>query len=120
LSAKALTARAKYRAPLEATNGLPRAPECEIRASENLASTPTAGFLSLEQAAAYLGVSPHTVRAWRKQGIFPSAMKFGRLPRWSVGDLNTWAESRREIPGGATIALGKDAPCLAGRRRAFE
>jgi len=38
-------------------------------------------WLGIDGAARHLGVSIHTVKAWRKRGKFPPAARAGRLPR---------------------------------------
>ena len=57
-------------------------------------STTTAQWLSVDEAAAHLGVSVHTVRRRIADGTFP-ANRIGRLIRISVDALDN---PGREIP----------------------
>ena len=65
------------------------------------------GYLSPGEVAAYLNVSLHAVRAWRKRGRFPAAYRFGKLLRWRRVDIEAWATTRRERGGGAGPNLVK-------------
>jgi len=67
-------------------------------------------WLNVSQAARYLGVSTHGIRAWRRRGTFPPACRLGRLPRWKAADLDRWLESRRERVRPATIAPSERIP----------
>lgn len=42
------------------------------------------------QVGAQLGVSPHTLRAWRRQGRGPAYMKLGRAVRYRVQDVEAF------------------------------
>jgi excisionase family DNA binding protein len=59
-------------------------------------SAPTRRYLSIVEAADYLGVSVKTLRHWRFVGSGPVARKFGRNLRYHVRDLDAWADSRRD------------------------
>lgn len=52
-------------------------------------------LLTIEQVAAYLNVSPHTVRRFAAQGSLPS-VRFGRLVRFQERDVLRWVEARKE------------------------
>lgn len=61
------------------------------------------GLLSITDVAAYLGVRPPSVRAWRRRGEFCPAVMLGRLPRWRRDDLDRWIASRVERRSGGGI-----------------
>ena len=53
---------------------------------------PTASpFLTEEQAAARLGLSPRTLRNWRCSGYGPKALKLGGAVRYHADALDGWA-----------------------------
>lgn len=55
--------------------------------------------LTEEQLAPLLGVSRHTLRAWRRQGRGPAYARYGRAVRYQRGDVATWAQAMRvEMP----------------------
>ena len=51
-------------------------------------------FLSNEQAAVFLNISPRTLEWYRLVGGGPQYRKFGRLIRYAIDDLQTWASMR--------------------------
>jgi excisionase family DNA binding protein len=51
-------------------------------------------LLTLQQVAAYLSVSPRTVRRLLLRGL-PS-VRFGRLVRFREQDVARWVEARKE------------------------
>lgn len=53
-------------------------------------------FFTVKDVAAWLGVNKMTVYRWRREGMFPDPMKFGRSLRWSYDDLKEWFKSMRE------------------------
>lgn len=48
------------------------------------------------QVAAYLGVAPETVRAWRAAGEGPPPTRVGRQWRYELPALKAWLESGRQ------------------------
>lgn len=62
------------------------------------APTPTP-LLTTEQAAAWLGVQPYTLRRWRSDGRGPRWVRVGRLSRYRLDDLAAWAEAQAVTPG---------------------
>jgi excisionase family DNA binding protein len=54
------------------------------------------GFLTLDQAAAFLNLPSKTLRDWRLKRQGPPAHKFGRALRYNLADLESWAEAQRE------------------------
>ena len=50
------------------------------------------GLIDADGAAAYLHVSPRTVRKWAQVGKLPS-VKLGRSLRFSPAALRTWVDS---------------------------
>ena len=58
-------------------------------------TTGGSGFLTKEEAAAILAVSPRTVDRWRAKTMGPAYYRFGRpTVRYSVDDLRKWAERK--------------------------
>lgn len=60
-------------------------------------TTPTlkAAYVDTDSAALYLSVAPKTLRNWVSAGVGPSCHRFGRAVRYSVADLDNWAEGQR-------------------------
>ena len=54
---------------------------------------PEAGTLGNDQAAAYLGCTPGTLRVWVSQRRVPY-LKVGRLVRFRESDLARWLDER--------------------------
>ena len=55
--------------------------------------TPQHRFLTPDEAAAYLRLSPRTLEKHRSVGGGPRFRKFGRMIRYTISDLDVWAES---------------------------
>jgi excisionase family DNA binding protein len=53
------------------------------------------GYLTVKEASQFLGIKPSTLYVWAERGEIPS-YKFGRLRRFKMSHLETWAESRSE------------------------
>lgn len=51
-------------------------------------------YLTNDEAAAYLRLSPRTLEKQRVIGGGPRFRKFGRRVMYAVADLDTWADSR--------------------------
>jgi len=49
-------------------------------------------YLSTREAAAHLNLSPRTLEKLRITGSGPAYRKFGRLVRYTEGDLHEWAD----------------------------
>jgi predicted DNA-binding transcriptional regulator AlpA len=54
-------------------------------------------FLTEQQVAAQLGMSIKTLQRWRLLGQGPRFRKFGGAVRYSVADIEAWAEA---VPSG--------------------
>ena len=50
-------------------------------------------FLTVKEAAEHVGLSVHTLNAYRIAGNGPSYFKLGRLVRYDRNQLETWARS---------------------------
>ena len=57
---------------------------------------PPREFLSVEQAATYVGLSKVSLDEWRCKGGGPAYHKVGRRVLYSVGDLRTFMASLRK------------------------
>ena len=53
-------------------------------------------LLNVNEVAAFLRVSPETVKYLRSQGRFAPAIKIGRRVMWLHSDLVTWRNRQRE------------------------
>ncbi len=51
-------------------------------------------FLTTLEAAAYLSISARTLEKCRSIGGGPRFRKFGRVVRYTTGDLDEWAKAR--------------------------
>jgi excisionase family DNA binding protein len=58
-------------------------------------------LMSVGDAAAYLGVSPASLRKWSNSGLVPTYRTPGGQRRYSVEDLDEFIRSMREPRGGA-------------------
>lgn len=56
----------------------------------------TGRLLSLREAAVYLDVAEATLRDWRVDRKGPPAVKYGRLVKYRVADLDQWISDRVE------------------------
>lgn len=57
-------------------------------------SKPSARYLTNDEAAEFLRLSPRTLEKQRVIGGGPRFRKFGRRVMYAVSDLETWADSR--------------------------
>lgn len=66
--------------------------------AQQLAATPSSAsnpeFLTNDEAAAFLRLSPRTLEKQRVLGGGPRFRKFGARVLYAVGDLRSWADSR--------------------------
>lgn len=59
--------------------------------------------LDQQAAAHYLGVSPNTVKAWRRRGVGPAYFKVGgRRVVYDQGDLDAFLQKDRVVPSAET------------------
>jgi excisionase family DNA binding protein len=70
---------------MEHLNGITSAPQAPI--------TPL--VMNDVQAAAYLGISPHTLRKMRTTGRGPSYRKIGKNVRYMMEDLTAYIEKQK-------------------------
>lgn len=52
-------------------------------------------FVTTEEAARYLALSPHSLECYRAKGTGPAFYKFGKAVRYAVTDLNAWIAACR-------------------------
>lgn len=52
-------------------------------------------YLTTNEAAAYLRLSPVTLAQWRSRDRGPAFLKLGAAVRYRRADLDTWAERQR-------------------------
>ena len=82
---------------------------------ERRASTTEPDWLTLGQAAKYLGVAQSTIRKWSDQGRVPAFYTPGGHRRYRRGDLDKFLESSgpgARDRGGPTVLLVDDDPRL--------
>ena len=72
--------------------------------------TEETNYLNTDQAAAWLGLSPKTLKRYRVSGSGPVFHLFGRCVRYLRADLDVWAAGRRRA---STV---DDGSVLAGER----
>jgi len=51
-----------------------------------------------EEAAAFLGLKPSTLAAWRHQGRGPRYLKIGRSCFYLESDIEAWLDAQAVIP----------------------
>ena len=47
-------------------------------------------FVTTEEAARFLALSPHSLECYRAKGTGPAFYKFGKAVRYAVTDLDAW------------------------------
>jgi excisionase family DNA binding protein len=62
------------------------------------AGMPRKRFLSIKEAAAYLGLSPNTIYSWKSQGIHIPTINFGRRVFVDAADLEQFIASCKREP----------------------
>ena len=72
--------------------------------------------LTIVEAAAYIGCSPASLRAWKAQSRGPRYFRAGRLVRYRREDLDEWIVGRLSTPPADEPApretpSREDAPC---------
>ena len=56
-------------------------------------------FLSTEQAAFYLGLSPRKLQSMRGEGTGPQFRRHARYVRYHIADLDSWSKTSAERDG---------------------
>ena len=57
-----------------------------------------ADLLTVRDIAQLLGVSPGTIRRWRREGKLPPAVEIGGVVRWRADAIGAWIADREERP----------------------
>ena len=47
-------------------------------------------WLTTEEVAQMLGISPHTLRGWRRRGYGPPYRQLSRIVRYERGEVEQW------------------------------
>ncbi len=81
-------------APLRPHNVPSAAPATTQQPAQSAQSAHLARYLTNDEAAAFLRLSPRTLEKQRVIGGGPRFRKFGRRVMYAVVDLETWADSR--------------------------
>jgi excisionase family DNA binding protein len=68
--------------------------------TNNITPVPPTGkrFLSVKEAAQYLGLSPNTLYSWNCQGIHLPVIKFGRRVVIDANDLEAFIQDNKHQP----------------------
>lgn len=53
-------------------------------------------FVTTEEAARFLALSPHSLECYRAKGKGPAFYKFGKAVRYAVTDLDAWIAACRQ------------------------
>ena len=61
------------------------------------------GFVTTEEAARFLALSPHSLECYRAKGTGPAFYKFGKAVRYAVADLEGWISSCRHSQTGGEL-----------------
>ena len=56
-------------------------------------------WINLDEAAAYLGVKPVTVRDWIRKDKGMPAHKIGKLWKFKISELDAWVKSGKSAMG---------------------
>ncbi|GAA2748751.1 helix-turn-helix domain-containing protein [Amnibacterium kyonggiense] len=67
----------------------------ELQLAASPAPAPVQSLLGTRAAAERLGVAPATLRDWRVDRKGPPAVKYGRLVKYRVEDLDHWIADQR-------------------------
>jgi len=73
---------------------VPLRPAIAPAATPSTAATQPARYLTNDEAAEFLRLSPRTLEKQRVIGGGPRFRKFGRRVMYAVADLETWADAR--------------------------
>lgn len=52
-------------------------------------------FVTTQEAARFLALSPHSLECYRAKGAGPPFYKFGKAVRYAVADLDSWLAACR-------------------------
>ena len=66
-------------------------------------------MLSVDEVAAYCGVSTKTVYRWNTTGTGPPRYRVGRYARYRRDEVDAWLDGRSVGPGSYADVLGLDA-----------
>lgn len=85
--------KAALAAGLQADTGYPQSPGAQTLEP----------FVDENRGAEHLGVSSRTMQRWRMTGTGPPWFRIGRLAKYRIADLTTWAEAQARISTSDTI-----------------
>lgn len=55
-------------------------------------------FVTTQEAARFLALSPHSLECYRAKGTGPAFYKFGKAVRYAIADLQAWIAAARQSP----------------------
>lgn len=67
--------------------------------------TPEIAFLTLQKAAAYLGISPNTLYVWRHRRQGPPSFQMGRRVMYRISALDEWVTRQERADSRSNPAL---------------
>lgn len=62
-------------------------------------------FVTTQEAARFLALSPHSLECYRAKGTGPAFYKFGKAVRYAVTDLEAWIVACRHIRTAGSVPL---------------
>ena len=68
--------------------------EDELDAKDNM-ERKCSPYLNIEEAAAWLKISPHTLNKWRYEGRGPAFRDHGRRIFYHIDDLDAWSQGQK-------------------------
>lgn len=72
---------------------------------ESKAHMPEIAFLTLDKAAAYLGISPNTLYVWRHRRQGPPGFQMGRRVMYRISALDEWVDRQERADSRSNPAL---------------
>lgn len=60
---------------------------------------PADRLLSIDEAAAFLGLSVQTLYSWRYRGIGPKSYRVGGRAKYRLSELERWLQEQAIVPG---------------------
>lgn len=64
---------------------------------ENMENLHNDNYINIDEAAAYLGVKPSTVRSWIKKKGMPSHRIGGKLLKFKKSEIDEWVNNEKKI-----------------------
>jgi hypothetical protein len=62
-------------------------------------------FVTTQEAARFLALSPHSLECYRAKGTGPAFYKFGKAVRYAVNDLDAWTARCRHSQTAGSLPI---------------